>query len=239
MSTKNKAWNEDFAKFFAAPSREGLRDLLKNHVGEFDNLDFKQNWPEFHKLARHILGLANSGGGCLCTGMKEKDDKTFEPVGVEQLLDKADLKKGIQKFIPSQVRYEIVDFSYDDREYGKLVGKKFQIIFVEDIPEYIPFISKSDGVDIQESVIYIRRGTSTEKANYEELQELINRRIETGYSSQEEFGLNRHLSELRILYDQIPDGHLPFSFGPSNQFDQFVHRMIDKKKAVIASLVGR
>ncbi len=251
MSTKNKAWNEDFAKFFSDPSREKLRDLLKNNVGELDSADFKKDWPVLSKVARHILGLANSGGGCLFVGIEEKDDKTFEPIGVDELLDKADLQKGIQKFIPAQIKYQAVDFPYDHSEYDKLVGKKFQIVFVDDMPEYIPFISRANGEGIKENTIYVRRGTNTDRANYEELQEILNRRIETGYSSQEEFDFNKHLSELRALYDQIPRNissiRSAFPRGlfqenpeyPKEDFEEFIRRMIEMKKDVIKSITSQ
>ena len=250
MLIKNKGWNEQFSQFFEDPSREGLRDLLQNHFGESNSFDFKENWPPaLSKIARHILGFANSGGGCLVMGIKEKDDNTFDPVGVDKLLDKADIQKGIQKFIPPQIEYEILNFSYDSSEYPKIVGKKFQVIFVEDIPGYIPFVSKSDGTGIEENAIYVRRGTNTVKANYEELQKVLNRRVETEYFSQREFDLDQHLAELRILYDQIPRyislGAALASSGvtgmknnryPKEDFETFVKKIIGEKKAIIQEI---
>lgn len=108
MIAKNRGWRENFARFFESPSREGLRNLLQGHIGELNSYDFKKEWLTFSKLARHILGLANSGGGCLVFGIKEKKDKTFDPVGLAKLLDKADIHKGIQNFLPSSVKYEVL-----------------------------------------------------------------------------------------------------------------------------------
>ncbi len=247
MTPTSKSWQEDFARFFESPSREGLRDLLRDHVGELDNYDFKKEWPAFPKLARHILGFANSGGGCLFSGVEELDDGSFDPVGLDSLVDKADVHRGIEKFIPTQLEYEILDFAYEASEYPKIVGKKFQILLVEDSPQYIPFVALEHGDGIRKNAIYVRHGTCTEEANYEELQEVINRRIETGYSSREELGLDRHLGELKALYRHIPPYSSLLAFVsplfaknpkyPKEDFEDFVNRMITEKKGVIESLV--
>jgi hypothetical protein len=59
---KGKSWKEEIARFLESPSREGLRNILKNHVGELSDLDFKENLPEPTKLAKHILAMANTWG---------------------------------------------------------------------------------------------------------------------------------------------------------------------------------
>ena len=122
------------------------------------------------------------------------------------------------------------------------------------MPEYIPFIARCNSDGIRENVIYVRRGTSTEEANYEELQEIINRRLETGYSSSEELDLSKHLAELHALYNQIPryvgiaeimedslgsfTGQVNHSY-PKEDFDVFVARMIRDKKEIISDIVHR
>lgn len=255
MASKNKRFKEDFAKFFEEPSRESLRELLQGQIGELDAIDFKKQWPASSKVARHILGLANSQGGCLIVGIEEKEDKTFEPIGLDKFLDKADINKSIKKFIPQQLKYDVLDFVYEDSEYPKLVGKKFQVVVVEDEIQYVPFVAKIDGDGIRENAIYIRRGTNTEEANYEELQEIINRRIETGYSSQGEFDLNRHLAELKALYGhiepyydpdeafieqaQVPDYYKPNPNFPEEYFELFVLRMLEEKKKLITKTLLR
>ena len=52
MDQSKKSIKEEFAKFFETPSRESLRDLLKNNLGEFPHCDFKGNWPDFSKIAK-------------------------------------------------------------------------------------------------------------------------------------------------------------------------------------------
>ena len=247
-----RRWQEEFAQFFEAPSREKLRSLLQRHVGELNEYDFKSEWPAFSKVARHILGFANSGGGCLIMGVEERSDKTFAPVGLNVLQDKADIQKGIQKYIPVQIKYEALDFSFPASEYPELVGRNFQVLFIEDSPEYIPFVAKANGDGIRENTIYVRRGTSSVEANYEELQKIINRRLKTGCSTQNEFDLERHLAELRALYDSIPRYFDLFeqvkqtsNYGavnpqyPLEDFEAFVKRIIEEKKRIVEGLALR
>lgn len=197
-----KAFKEDFAKFYEDPTREGLRDLLKNNLGEFPYLDFKDKLPSFPKLAKHLLGIANLGGGCIVVGVAERDDKTLESKGIIELTDKKDIVDGIKKFLPHALSedIEILDFAYSASEYEVLKGKNFQVILVAGDPKHIPFVSMSEGDGIRKNAIYVRHGTSSEEANYEELQNIINRRIETSYSSQSEIDLRTHIEELKTLY---------------------------------------
>lgn len=96
-----------------------------------------------------------------------------------------------------------MDFSYEESEYPKLKGKSFQVLFVEDDPTHLPFAAVKDGPHVRGNAIYTRRGVATEEANYEELQRIINRRLETGYSSRRELDLKTHLEQLRVLYEQL------------------------------------
>ena len=172
-STKlqSKGIKEIFVNFFEDPSRDKFRDLIRNNLGEFPYLDFKKDWLSFPKMARHILGFANSDGGCIVVGVAEKEDKTLEATGLETLKDKVQITNGIKKFLPNVLldRLQVIDFAYEDSEYSKIVGKKFQVIFVETDPKHLPFISMADGTGVQKNKIYVRLGTSTEEANYQQL----------------------------------------------------------------------
>lgn len=256
-----KGIREEFARFFEEPSRETLRDLLRNNFGEFAYLDFKQEWPASPKLARHMLGLANSSGGCLVIGVVEEKDNTLEPKGLESLTDKVDIRKGIKKFLPHTLlaELEIFDFPFPDSEYPAIVGKKFQVALIEDDPEHLPFLAtRSSGSGIRDSAVYVRRGASTVEANHAELQNVINRRLETGYSSQREIDLQTHLEQLKVLFRQVDRYHLeggyvdhirslsrqlatgdaqkvPNPRYPKEDFEGFVVSMIAVKKARIAA----
>jgi hypothetical protein len=101
-----KQFSEAMACFFESPTRETLRELLRTHLGEFDECDFKAEWPpQLSNIARHILGIANSGGGVIVVGMAEKtDDKSLQPVGLTTVLDKAEFHKGVEKYLPDGLR---------------------------------------------------------------------------------------------------------------------------------------
>lgn len=230
---KDKGIYEAFAKFFEQPSRDSLRSLLQQNIGELKQLDFKQEWPSHSRLARSVLGLANSGGGCLVIGVAEQEDKSLKSIGLTKLTDKSDVQKGLQKFLSLQLQYDVIDFSFDASEYQALIGKKFQAVIAEDTPQYIPFVAEADGESIRKSAIYIRRGTNTEEVTYLELQDILNRRLETGYSSQEELDLEKEVAELRFLYQQTN------SIFIYESFSDFIRRMIDLKKRRIQNLVER
>jgi predicted HTH transcriptional regulator len=74
MASRSKGLYEEFARFFEKPTREGLRELLKKNVGELQHCDFKVQWPALPKLSRILLGIANSGGGCVIIGVAENED---------------------------------------------------------------------------------------------------------------------------------------------------------------------
>ena len=92
----SKTVHEAFSRFFEKPTRESFRNLLKEHVGELRNCDFKEDWPDNAALAKHLLGVGNAGGGCLILGVKENPDKTTTPAGIAQIKDKADILNAVK-----------------------------------------------------------------------------------------------------------------------------------------------
>lgn len=190
MAMHGKSRHEEFAKFFDMPTREGLRNLLKGHGGESKYLDFKETWPDYSDVARHILGMGNVGGGCIVLGVKEEPNQTLVPVGLDSFHDKADIGKGVSKFLPHDLfdAVETVDFNYSETEYAKIAGMKFQVVFVSPDMRKSPFVCCSEGKKISRSVIYIRREAATEPASHDEIQQLLNDRIETNYSSSKDDG---------------------------------------------------
>ncbi len=257
-----KAFHEGFARFFEAPSREALRDLLKHSVGETDHIDFKAELPEKAKLAKHFLAFANSGGGALIVGVT--DGELMEPVGISQLTDKADIQKMVSPYLPDSLQYEVFDFSFTESEYPTIKGKTFQAILIESNDKDLPYVCKRNGDSIRENVLYVRKGTNSTEANHDDFQKVINKRLDTGYSSTRTLSLEEHLEQLKLLYKEIPRtikipkegafdqlhafariaGDMQNLFGklyetkpnpefPSEDYDTFVLRLIDMKKARI------
>ena len=252
---------DDFALFLERPSRDRLRKILTTHGQETDNLDFKREWPSASKLAKHVLAIANSGGGCIVVGVNQSDDGTLSPIGMKGLIDKADVTRGMAKYLPAPLipSLQVVDFHYDASEYEQLIGKRFQVLFIDDDIEHIPFIAMADGDGISQATIYVRRGTSSEPTKYDELQRLVTRRIESGYSSTAEMDIRSELAQLKELYSTIS----PTIYNndtlrviinsirspvlgssaqnpdyPEERLDEFVARMIRAKKVRIARLIG-
>jgi len=251
---KPKGFHEAFARFFEKPKRDTLRELLKNNVGEHTNLDFKREWPCGPKLAKHVLGFANSCGGALVIGVAEVDG-VLQSLGLSEVKDKADVVQSFKKFVPDTLRCDIHDFSFNDSEYRDIKGKSFQVLIIEDTPELLPFLSEVDGDEIDAGAVYVRDGAATQRATHHQLQNLLNRRIETKHSSRRELTVREHFEELRVLYDlirsRIPNPAIMSGYSsmqvvlsapnpllPQENFEAFVARMIDAKKKLIEHLVN-
>ena len=118
-----------------------------------------------------MLGLGNSGGGCLVAGVAEKEDRVFEAEGLEKLTDKVDIVRGIERYVPTTFlrSKEVLNFSYGTSEYLAIQHRKFRAIFIEDARKHVWYIAEADGDGIRTGAVYIRRGTSTEVANRREL----------------------------------------------------------------------
>ncbi|NCC16934.1 MAG: ATP-binding protein [Clostridia bacterium] len=227
------------------PTLENFRDFLQEQTGEHDSIDFKGEWIEKAMLAKEILAMANSGGGIIVFGVTEKDDNTFSCDGLQEIKDKATISNEIKNFISSNLVYEIYDYDYSSSEYEKLIGKKFQILFVEDTPEFLPFISKKEGGDgskkIHQNVIYVRKGTSCEQANEEDINKIINRKINNIYPNNgQPLTLEEHLVQLKTLYSGIERTHTKYVNGGLatflSEFGKQVSAVVGKTETVVNPL---
>ena len=198
---KDKFYDE----FLKQPTKENFRKFLSENCGELDEIDFKQEWIEKGALAKIIFAMANSRGGVIVIGVKEKSDGVLEPIGLEKLRDKSEINDSIVKYVPRILDYEIYNFCYEASEYAKVEGKKFQMIFVHDTPERLPFISLAETTDIEKDTIYIRRGTKSVKASSEEIEKLLAAKIDTIFKETSDMGLNEHLEQLKLLYHELPE----------------------------------
>ena len=252
VTGRRKGAKEAFARFFEAPSREKLRDLLRDNLGEANEFDFKKEWPETPKLAKHVLGLANyGGGGCIVVGVEQGGNGVLESVGLSSLIDRTEIEKGLYNYLPDTAmrQVEILNFTYEESEYPKLKGNSFQVLLVEDDPEHLPFVAKKDGPGVHSNRIYTRRTAATVEANHDELQRILSRRLETRYSSLRELDLRTHLEQLKVLFEQLTPYNRRFNFGidwsaamnaigeqvpnpnyPQEDYETFVARAIDRKK---------
>lgn len=242
-------------KLLQEPTLDNFREFLHSQTGEHNAIDFKGQWIEGAALAKELLALANSGGGIIIFGVAENEDKTTKIDGLLEIRDKAVISNDIKKYVSSDLKYDVYDFSYDTAEYELLKNKKFQMVVVEDIPAHIPFLAKRESGTLKENMIYIRRGTSCEVANQEELENILKRRINYMHPVKgEPLDLDEHLKQLKVLYDNISKENVTVSGGladlvkgitsiwggiqnrepnplyPDEEYEEFISRLITAKK---------
>lgn len=245
------------------PTLDKFREFLRAQMGEHNSIDFKSQWIEDATLAKEILAMANSHGGIIVFGVAENEDKSIHISGLPEIKDKAVISNGIKNYISSNLKYDIYDFSYTTSEYEALNGKYFQMLVVEDTPEHIPFLAKKESGTLKQNMIYIRRGTSCEIANEEELKTILNRRMNYLHPlNGEPLQLDEHLKQLKILYEKIDKKHVYYKNGiaaglaslisplaeliskgekvvelnplyPDESYEEFISRMIVEKKKKI------
>jgi predicted HTH transcriptional regulator len=260
--SKNKGYKEEFAKFFENPDRTKFRELLKENTGEYPHIDFKEIWPDYSKLAKHVLGFSNSGGGILVIGVKEETDKSLTTIGIKALKGKTDIKSKLQNYLPSELEYEILDFKYNnDVEWENIKNQMFQVLIVEFTPEYIPFLSLKAGEELEKNRVYYRGKTNTEEATHEELKKIINRRLDTNISTTAKDEFREQIQQLETLYSFInkyPNNSvvnntlrqidevrsllgrigLENTKYPDEDFEEFIVRMIEIKKEIIEKIIS-
>ena len=246
------------------PTLDNFREFIKNHTGEHNSIDFKQHWVEGPHLAKLMLAIANSGGGIIVFGIAEAEDGSADVTGLSELKDPAIISNEIKNYLSSDLKYEVYNFSYTSSEYEELIGRHYQMMSIDDTPEYIPFLAKKESEQLKPNQIYIRRGTSCEIANQEELRDIIARRINYAHPlTGEPLELEEHLKQLKVLYESIDkevtsyeysglskmlSGFASSLFGgvkkvepnpvyPDEQYDEYVARLITAKKNKIERIL--
>lgn len=193
-----------YDNFLKEPTKDNLKKFMKDSCGELNEVDFKGEWIDRGPLAKIMLAMANSGGGIIVFGVHQKDDNTFEPLGLETMKDDANINNEISKLVSTSLDYQVLNFAYDSSVYGEYENKKFQIVVVHDTPERLPFISLGQADKIEKDIIYVRRGTKSERATAEEINRILERKISTIYSENTDMLLEEHLLQLKELYDELP-----------------------------------
>ena len=193
-----------YDQFLKEPTKDNFRDFMKKSCGELNEMDFKEAWIDKGPLAKIMLAMANNGGGIIIFGVKENDDNTFDVLGLDNLKDTADISNSISRLVSSSLDYEVFNFVFDSDVYGEFENKKFQIMVIHDTPERLPFVSLGQSEKIVKDVIYVRRGTKSEKATSEEINRIIERKIATIYSENTDMSLDQHLEQLKKLYSELP-----------------------------------
>lgn len=226
----DKSIKEQIAKLFNEPDRVNFRKLLQNVTGEYDVLDFKGQYIEDSKLAKHILAMANSGSGLIIFGITEEDDK-IDITGLEELKDKTDIKNKLEHYLPNELKYEIHDFDYDDSsEWKAICNKKFQFITVEETLDKIPFLSKKEGKNLKSNTVYCRKNSSSDEAGHDDLQEILNKRINNSSGSGD---LQKDLEQLETIYSFLSPPHRFYYNTMNPDFLSTLYKIRNKKIQII------
>jgi predicted HTH transcriptional regulator len=261
----SKTIKDEFYDLLKEPTRENFSKYIKSHLGEHNNIDFKEQWIFKAHLAKTIISIANMGGGIIILGIKELDDHSNIPIGIDEFQDAANIYNSIKKYIPNNLIYDIKNFDYTSIDYPELKDKKFQALFIDCNDKDLPYITTSNGDGYEDATIYVRHGTKSEKANNEDLQNLISRRVNTIYSNTAQLKLQEHLDQLETLYKNVKEFHtvyknnsnifnLPQNFlknilggereeiknelYPEEDFEHFILRMINNKKTIVEKTLG-
>ncbi|MBD5584658.1 MAG: ATP-binding protein [Clostridia bacterium] len=171
-------WKDNFYdEFLNNPSKDTFYSFLHNNFGELDWVDFKGEWIHKGHLAKTLLAMANSHGGVIVFGVVENEDGSIIPNGLTKFEDKASIGNEVSKYISPNLDFEVLNFDYDNTIYPNAQNRKFQMVFVHDTPERLPFVSLAETTGLDKDIIYIRRDTKCEKATAEEIENIISRKI--------------------------------------------------------------
>ena len=221
-----KGLKEKFAKLFDDPNRETFKIALNNLTGEYDDLEFKEQEIDEHILAKHILGIANTSGGVICLGIKEGDNG-LTPIGLDDSSDSTDLKKKLSRYLPYNLDYEVHPIDFDDKElWGDIRNKSFKIISIEYTPENIPFLPMKDSRDYKKTDIFCRKNSSTTRCEYDDLQNILNKRIS---ATQKYLNIDHELNELEILMKRTSPQHTLFYTINNPNFLKIISQFKEKK----------
>ena len=147
-----------------------IEELLHGQVIENERIEYKEGWnPEkvLHTICAFANDFSNLGGGYIVIGIAEKDGQPiFPPKGVS----KSETVK-IQKDLLN-LSHKIVPNYFPVSETLLYQGKTIQIIWVAG-GQNRPYKAPASLAPKSEYAYYIRRYSSTIKANPSELKELM------------------------------------------------------------------
>ncbi len=247
VETFSQRIKDDIARFVAEPTHDGLQELIRYFGGEFDQYELKESWPPLPRMAKTSLAIANSGGGVILFGIR---DATLEPVGLADLTSKQQVFETFRSYIPAPLIDEItlLDFDYADATYEPLRGKQIQVLAIPDLPEHIPFVCEEEwhkeDDHVRRGAIYVRSGTNTREANYDQVQRLLGRRIETISPDSSTARVRRELRQLQELYAARIQGaeESPPSDGQSEladpEFRAYLDHLIKQKQVMLEHALG-
>jgi hypothetical protein len=131
------------------------------------------------KITRAVLAMSNKrDGGSIIIGMRELDNKQFDPVGLSnseaQTFNHDTMADHIRQYADPYVDFAVRTIKCD--------GKDFIIVQVKEFDE-IPVICKKDGTDLRNGAMYARSRTKNESAevsSQSEMREIMDMAVDKG-----------------------------------------------------------
>ncbi len=193
-----------------------IHELIHGSTVEWERIEFKEGWnPEsiLHTLCAFANDVNNWGGGYLVIGIAEENGRALlPPKGIEvDDLDtmQLDLHRLCQKIVPA---YTPVVAPYE------IDGKHILVVWAPG-GETRPYKASRNLAKGSERLYYVRRGSSTAKANSQEEQQLMQLAAKIPFDDR----INHHasiddlsLAEIRIFLQEVKSdlfksaGTMPF-----------------------------
>lgn len=252
-------WKE-LSEILQERGRALFLELVSQPLEEENQLEFKKEWIEAQKLAKIMLGMANLGGGIIIFGVEENANKTAKLVGLSEFKDKAVFQSEVKRWLPQSMCFKLsnYDFSCDEEKSIPIPRGLYQVIFVCSEDKDLPYLLSGNTGSEQEGSIFIRRGTQTVLANREEINAMVDKKINALLNEKSNLELEEHLRQLYMLYEnkKVED---PFSssisgslnpivaFLKSNmeikkdakkEYNNFLAELIEKKQNKIKTLLN-
>lgn len=147
-----------------------LESLLQQNEGKL--LEFKENTKSLSKIVQTIIAFANTAGGTLVVGIK---DKTKEAIGISDVLKE-------EERIANAVADSVSPLIIPHFQFYTWRNRDFLIISVSYAP--VPYFLKSKGI---EQGVYIRLGSTNRMADQTTIAEIQRLAVHQSFDEQPNF----------------------------------------------------
>lgn len=161
---------------FQSQRLRSLEDFVRAHPHETNVFDYKRQANHLREVAKDILAMANYGRGYIILGIDD-DKHGGAIVGEEKKRDMSQLS-GLEGFIPHVLRSSL-SLSSIPMSKSDQAERYVNIIRVVGESKYRPYIStggydsKDHDLTIQKREIYVRRLTKSERADHDEIRDIV------------------------------------------------------------------
>ena len=168
-------------------------------------------------------------------------------------MDKSIISSKIKKYLPKELKFDILDFNFTGENYSKLPNRLFQILFIFSKNENLPYPLETGFEKIERGTIFYRKGTETLLADTEAYNVMFSKRINAEKTIQKSLEFKDHLEQIKLLYEYYTKASLYGDYSNSvilgfalfqkdifnqrDSFEKFLSEMIEKKKKKIEEIL--